>query len=245
MRQADTSFDDTNYENAYPVNVNYHFWGRARSHIVANAIKSSGLKDGNWLEVGCGTGMVVAALRNLNIEVDGCEIAEVPPKLLLADDLMLGQDVFDLDEATRKSYQGLLLLDVLEHLPNRSEFLDRLFEAFPNAETLIVTVPARHELWSNYDTFYGHYVRYSLADIRGTKSKWSLRSANYFFHSLYIPMFLLSKLRGKRNTSVVGPSTMFSRFIHWGLAQYCIVENVVVPGRVLGTSIIFSLTRPS
>lgn len=245
--QTDTSFDNDSYKNAYPVNVNYHFWGRARSRIVASAIKSSGLQESDWLEVGCGTGMVVAALRERGICVDGCEIAQVPSNLLLADDLMLGLDVFDLNEAKRRSYKGLLLLDVLEHLPDRPEFLDRLFTAFPNAETLIVTVPARRELWSNYDTFYGHYIRYTLADIdaEARKHDWTLQRANYFFHSLYIPMFLAAKFQGKRNTSVAGPSTPLSRFIHWVLAQYCIIENKLVPGKVPGTSIMFTLTRPA
>ncbi len=242
-----SSFDRDSYETAYPVHVEHHFWSLARCDVIARAIAGTNLKDAPWLEVGCGSGVVVAALRQRGLHVDGCEIAAVPPHLVHVPDLRLATDVFDLPREERARYRGLLLLDVLEHLPERQAFLDRLFEAFPNAERLIITVPARAELWSNYDTHYGHHLRYSLAGMAEEvqSSPWKLRAARYFFHALYLPMFLASRLKGGRLTSVAGPSTGTRRAIHRALAAFCRLEDRVIPGGVPGTSVLAVLERPA
>ena len=38
---------------------------------------------------------------------------------------------------------------------------------FENAKHLVITVPARQELWTNYDVFNGHFKRYNLTDLEG------------------------------------------------------------------------------
>jgi hypothetical protein len=82
---------------------------------------------------------------------------------------------------------------VIEHLPEPVAFLRKVREALPALEGLLVTVPARQELWSEWDRHYGHFRRYDLASLRATLDTAGFKPlfAGYFFHSLYLPAFLL------------------------------------------------------
>ena len=62
-----------------------------------------------------------------------------------------------------------------------------LLEAFPGARRVIVTVPAGPELCSNYDTFYRHYRRYTLATLAATVGSMPgrIRDLRYFCRLLY------------------------------------------------------------
>ena len=73
--------------------------------------------------------------------------------------------VFDLPEEERRGVTTLLVLDVIEHLEDPIAFLREVLSSFPDVSSLIVTVPAREELWSAFDDFYGHHRRYTLRDI--------------------------------------------------------------------------------
>jgi hypothetical protein len=48
-------------------------------------------------------------------------------------------------------FGAILLRDVVEHIEDAGTFLRDLLRAFPNARHVLIAVPARMELWSNYD----------------------------------------------------------------------------------------------
>ncbi len=102
------------------------------------------------------------------------------------------QDCLHLDAEFRRSVDALLLLDVLEHIEDDVGFLRAIGDGFPNSRALIVTVPARAELWSNYDTHYGHFRRYDRPTLATTLEAggFTLRHQRYFFQELYLPMLL-------------------------------------------------------
>ena len=61
--------------------------------------------------------------------------------------------------------------------------------AFPNAREILVTVPARQEIWSDYDNYYAHVQRYSRGSLEAAPDAQAIRTSDsgYFFHSLYFP----------------------------------------------------------
>ena len=125
----------------------------------------------------------------------------------MAPSLSLGSSAFDLPAAMRESFSALLLLDVLEHLPEPTEFLRRCEQAFPNARHVLVTVPARMEIWSNYDEYNGHFRRYTLETIARVADGTSLalRDSGYFFHALYAAARALSATTKQRETRLSAP----------------------------------------
>lgn len=158
--------------------------------------------------------------------------------------LQTGADCFDIPEDVRASVDCLLLLDVLEHLPDPVVFLSRLRVAFPNARALIITVPARQELWSNYDEYNGHFKRYTLASL-GAELKASgfcVIRAGYVFKALYPVMFVLTKLFGNRTTTISAPR---GRILHRLLAEAFVVESRLTPRALWGTSVIATCTPES
>jgi hypothetical protein len=133
----------------------------------------------------------------------------------------------------------LFLLDVIEHLPDPVAFLSALKSAFPKVSRMIITVPARSELWSNYDTFYGHYRRYDLDSLRavvdgmgGTELR-----LRYFFRILYLPARLTLALFHRRSVRIDAPSNG-TKVVHYLISKICYADFFLLPPGVRGTSII-------
>jgi hypothetical protein len=145
-------------------------------------------------------------------------------------------DFADLPAGQRGKIRGVLLCDVIEHLPDPIEFLRKVRNALPMLEGVLVTVPARQELWSEWDRHYCHFRRYDLASLRATLNAAGFKPlfAGYFFHGLYLPAFLLR--RGKlRSTSVKAPALSWLHAIAGAAFQ---AEERILPSVLPGTSAI-------
>ena len=109
----------------------------------------------------------------------------------------------------------IILGDVIEHLPDPAAFLKSLSRAFPNLKGFIIVVPARKELWSDYDEYYGHFRRNDLALARNTIATAGLTTidAQYLFRLLYLPARLLLAMKGGRTTKIKAPVGVL-RLVH-------------------------------
>jgi SAM-dependent methyltransferase len=100
-----------------------------KAGLVRDALERAGLRPDSIVDVGCGAGGVLAALRPFFPEARLCGFDVAPGAARLWDAhagtgirLTLG----DFLAETRERYDVVLLLDVLEHLANPFEFLVRL-----------------------------------------------------------------------------------------------------------------------
>jgi len=232
-------FSTLQFEAAYPEGIERHWWSLARSRIVAGVLGGAVPGGTRTLEVGCGRGVAVKNLRDLGVECTGVELAQVEPLAAVREWVKTGTDALDLPVQERESYAALLLLDVIEHLPDPTRFLRDLLEAFPRASCVLVTVPAGEKLWSNYDEYYGHHRRYSLPMLRevGAHSGLSVSLSRYFFHCLYPPARLLTALGRERETHVAAPESGFL-WLHRAMACLLQWEFRLFPGFMSGTSAI-------
>jgi SAM-dependent methyltransferase len=237
--QYTSSFSDDQYEKAYPDGIKHHWWTAARNIIIKNTIESFPIHAGPILEIGCGKGIVVEHLRNNGIDCDGVELADAQVLKSIEGHITTVTDAIMLPENQRHKYQTILLLDVIEHLENPIDFLKALPEKFVNLSKIVITVPARQELWSNYDSYHGHYRRYSLEDLDDIANtlKWQVDSSRYFFHCVYIPAWILTKLNVARKTDIRAP-TGIQRIFHKIICYIMIIEDKVSLRRLKGTSAI-------
>ena len=237
----DTTFNFEQIQQAYPSAMRFHFWTLARCRIIYHLLRQQGAVDVPVLEIGCGTGMVVRELNALGVTLDGVELADIPAHLMFSENVQVSADAFKIDG--REKYETILLLDVLEHIEDRSLFLKNIFIKFPNAKNLIITVPARQELWSNYDDFYGHYLRYDPKTLRFEVSEAGLNliSSGYFFKLLYPAMMFTTKIIKKRSVKMPQEIT-YSRFFHRFLGWLFYVEFKLMPSSITGTSM-FAIVR--
>jgi len=236
-----TAFDLAQFDAIYPAGVERHYWNRCRNRTIAAHLNAIGA-TGPMLEVGCGKGLVVADLRKRGFDITGVEIADIASVEEAKGHIATGLDVFSLPPADREKVRTLLLLDVIEHLPDPYSFVRDLREKFPMLKWMVFTVPAKQELFSNYDEFNGHYRRYDLRTLRQHVDperafRWK---ANYFFHALYPAALVQLRLSGKRKLGFNVPPEGFWSKIHWWLGSAFYLEGRLLPATWPGTSIIAS-----
>jgi hypothetical protein len=238
---ADSVFRDEQFQNNAPDRVDTHYWHRARNRIVERLLgPRSALGDGLALEIGCGRGVVVSYLRRRGWPVWGVELGQPAPlDDAVAPYLHLGRDACALPGEFRAQVRILLLLDLLEHLADPASFLQSCTAAFPACQHLVVTLPACAELFSNYDTYYGHHLRYDRRTLEALAAGAALSVVRweYFFHLLYLPARLLAALGVPRSVVMTPPRGPALRLAHRGLGALLAAECHLVPARVRGTSL--------
>lgn len=232
-----TTFSHDQYEMCYPPGVEHHWWTVARNRLLAKLLHNETSMNSVFLEVGCGRGLVVESLRKHGLNVVGAELAEVDPVESIRTFVHTGVDANDWSEQRRSEITGILLLDVIEHVPEPEPFLQKLQSSFPNLSTVVVTVPTCNELWSNFDDFYGHYRRYSLKMLERLAAdlKWKTKESSYFFRIPYIPMRLMSALGVQRNLAIKAPGKMMKP-LHQVISKASELERALLPRTLKGTS---------
>jgi hypothetical protein len=184
---------------------------------------------------------VVDYLRRYGIDCVGTEISQAPPlNSDVAPHLRVGCDIADLPPDLTGEVRVALLLDVLEHLPEPNAFLRRCRKTLPALRALVITLPARQELWSNYDEHYGHFQRHRLEDLPGLLAGLPVRSieTSYFFHGLYLPLLVLKRLGRRRNPEFRPPGGGLAGVLHRMTGSAFSLEDRLLPRRLPGTSLI-------
>ena len=190
-----SAWTEAQYDSVYAPGVEHHWWHLARARIVRRAIAS--FPPSAILDVGCGPGLTVGYLRQRGYDCRGCDLGRPAVIEAAQGAIWTETDALQLDAAFRADVQLILLLDVLEHLSDPEGFLASLRSAYPNLTGIIVSVPARSELWSAFDDYFGHQRRYNRPMIQRLFAAGGFRvlRQGYVFHSLYPPMLLLRHRR--------------------------------------------------
>jgi hypothetical protein len=232
------AFSTAQFDTAYPPGLERHWWCLARARMIDSLLRSSGVAGAPILEVGCGTGMVVESLRAQGYDCRGVEPAPVEPLASVRAHVTAGCEALALAAPERARVQTILLLDVLEHLDEPAAFLASLEAGFPLLSRVIVTVPARRELWSNYDEFYGHRLRYDLRSLAAVAAAcgWTPARIGYAFRLAYLPALLMAQLGLRREVVLRGPAGALSIAAHRAVAALSWMEWSLLPARVPGSS---------
>jgi 2-polyprenyl-3-methyl-5-hydroxy-6-metoxy-1,4-benzoquinol methylase len=251
VSETETAFNAEQFANPYPDGIQHHYWTLARNAMVLKALRRTlgamPTPDDLVMDVGCGRGITVEYLRRHGVHAIGADTGTPQPIVPeVAPFLHPGQDAAQLPAQLRQSVRAMLLLDVLELVPEPAAFVATLANAYPGCSHIVVTVPARQELWSNYDRYYGHFRRYDRASARllYPAEMFDVTNTCYAFRLLYAPTLLLAKLNLGRSVSIAAP-TPRARAMHRLLAGYFAVESALLPRWVLGTSLLLTLRRRS
>lgn len=234
-----SSFSDEQFDKLYPPGVERHYWSRCRNRVIARELRRSGAQ-GPILEVGCGKGIVVRYLRDDGFDITGIELAPVAPLTDMVAHVRTGIDVMDLEPAIADRVRTVLLLDVIEHLEDPKGFLEAIRRKMPALTHVLVTVPARQELFSNFDRFNGHYRRYDPDMVRAhvdPQRKLNFR-ASYVFHGLYPAARILLARKGEREVGFNVPQGFLANTVHALLGLFFYIEYLILPSRWKGTSVI-------
>jgi SAM-dependent methyltransferase len=150
------------------------------------------------LEVGCGAGFVLTAVREAfpGLELTGTDVST--ERLAHARDRLPGVRLIELDalEPPPHTFDVVCAFDVLEHIPDDGRVLTRIFEATAPRGGAILLVPQHPRLWSAADD-YGHHVRrYTRPELIAKLEEAGFRAtrATSFLTAL-LPIMVAARLR--------------------------------------------------
>lgn len=238
MDKPTSAYTHADYESNYPDGAERFYWNVARVKTIASILKPLKADSPRILDVGCGRGIVLSFLRQHGYDCWGCDTGPARPiSPAMQPYLLPNTDFHDLNQEFREAVHVVLLLDVVEHINDRVAFLKDCISYFPNLSHLLVTVPARMELWSQFDEHYGHFLRFDLRTMRELLRDTGLHSykAGYFFHTLYALM-LLSKILGIKRSIQVVPPGKGTALVHRLFGMAMAADRKVIPGFASGSS---------
>ncbi len=126
--------------------------------------------QGNVVEVGAGIGQITSGLREMreirnltSIEPDAISCARI--RNLFPDHDLVQGTIADLK--SKNSWNAILSINVLEHIETDEEELATYHSLLrPEHGTLCLFVPARPEIYAPVDRHFGHFRRYTCAELR-------------------------------------------------------------------------------
>ena len=141
------------------------------------------------LEIGCGTGNLTRLLLEKAEQVTAIDThaahlellsrtVQVPHGHTLS---IRNQNIVE-DMTNLFGYDTVVLINVLEHLPEPEEALRRIYRALNPGGRVIVFVPALKFLLSPFDKLIGHYRRYTRESLENQLSAagFGLKKSVYF-----------------------------------------------------------------
>jgi SAM-dependent methyltransferase len=177
----------------------HHFWFYGRSQLLDWALRTYFPNASSLLEVGCGTGGVLRALRRNRpaVAVTGSDIHWAGLQLARERNPDVSFLQFDARELPfEHEFDIVGAFDVLEHIEDDERVLRRIFTATRPGGGLVVMVPQHPSLWSWVDTISHHKRRYRRGELvqKISAAGFHVVRATSFM-SLLLPLMLLWRLR--------------------------------------------------
>jgi 2-polyprenyl-3-methyl-5-hydroxy-6-metoxy-1,4-benzoquinol methylase len=169
---------DLKEEDILGDDIGRHWYYRSKAAALRRIVGP--LAPQRLLDVGAGSGffsrhlLANGALSALCVDV-GYPMAR--------DEMVDGKPVLYRRDCSDTDCDLVLMMDVLEHVPNDVGLVSHYATKVPSGAHFLVTVPAFRFLWSGHDVFLEHQRRYTLPEIEQTMRQAGLevvRGAYYF-----------------------------------------------------------------
>ena len=174
-----------------------HFWIQWRFNVVIKQLKPFLSPESKILEIGCGNGVVMSQFEKiLGYPIDGCDLNQFATNNLIAN--VSGNvylyDIYDEHIDLLNKYDVIILFDVIEHIQNDSEFLNKALRHLKKNGLLVISVPAHNFLYSKFDKEVGHIRRYNKSIMSEVlkKTEAQIIKMNYWGLFMY-PLVLFRK----------------------------------------------------
>src|SRR5262249_42889993 len=148
--------------------VHRHPWWRARADLTIALLRRMGIHPpSRVLDAGCGWGVTLSRLERSGYRAAGMDISRRALEKLDQP----GRDLVEADLAKDlppefSPFDAVLALDVIEHLDDDRSAVANLGRLARPGGVVVVSVPARPDLFSEFDALQGHRRRYVPETLR-------------------------------------------------------------------------------
>lgn len=174
------------------------WWFRSRNRLIAHTVRQYFSSAVNVLEVGCGTGFALRALK------DALPTANLVGTELFDEGLQVARErwpgvTFTQADARAMPFSSefdlVAAFDVIEHIDDDIGALREVFRILKDGGGLIVTVPQHQWLWSAADDHAHHQRRYSRGQLvaRLTEAGFVVQRMTSFV-TILLPLMVFSRL---------------------------------------------------
>jgi len=215
-----------------------HWWFCARRKIISAVIRRFAPKKQSLrvLEAGCGTGGNLQMLSRFG-QIEAFELDDEARKIAQSKmpiDVKPGM-LPDQIPFRAGSFDVVTAFDVLEHVEQDVESLNKLGQQLAPGGRLIMTVPALPWLWSHHDETHHHFRRYTKSSLDETLRKAGLEPVRIsYFNTLLFPMIAgLRLVRKKLGLAEGTDDAMPGKFANAVLKMVFGAESSLVPHMAL------------
>ena len=163
--------------------VRRHPWWNARAKLALAMLGSNGIHaPASIIDVGCGWGMNLEALEKAGYRVTGLDISRRILELIDRTERRLIEADLNQDPPPDFApHDGLLALDVLEHMDDDRGALRRLAQLVRPGGLAAISVPALPDLFSEFDRIQAHRRRYLPETLRAAFEGTGFRLQHIFW----------------------------------------------------------------
>lgn len=176
-----------------------HFWFRGRNELVCAQLGRYFPDARSLLEVGCGTGQVLRAVRLSRPGMRLCGTEIHPAGLAYARGCLPSEELLQADARNipfRDEFDVVCAFDVIEHIDDDMGVLRQLHGACRPGGGVMITVPQHRWLWSRIDEVARHVRRYGRAELEAKLCAAGFEMvASTSFVTILLPLMFLSRLR--------------------------------------------------
>ena len=204
------------------------FWFRSRNRLLCWALEHYFPDATNFLEIGCGTGFVLAHIRKEfpQLTVAGSEVFS--KGLSFASERLPGVDLFQMDARQipfESEFDVVGAFDVLEHIRDDELVLSQMYRAVRQGGGILLAVPQHSFLWSRIDEYSRHIRRYSRSELKAKVERAGFKTLRTTsFVSLLLPLMLIGRLKQRLTNNELDPAAEFNLSIPWNFLLECIMN---------------------
>ena len=188
-----------------------HWWIVTRFYFIERALKNLSGTKLKLVEFGCGTGQNLWWLRTQSLSKNRIlTLTGVDPNLFgeTRQDWQTSNDKLVKEINSKDSFDGLLAMDVLEHIDDDLAALNSWVASLTTNGWVFLAVPAFNFLWSGHDEFLGHKRRYTRSQLDQLAQQAGLiKIESFYAFSFVFPLVWIIRrlIRGKQTASDLRP----------------------------------------
>ena len=192
--------EDWTYQEHYDME-DRHWWFRSRRRVIWALIhRAHPPASPRILDAGCGTGRNLMDFQKLG-PAEGVDLSTEAIEFCVRRGLH-GVREAPIEQLPYEDgrFDLLFATDVIEHLPEEGPALAELRRVGRPDARLLVTVPAYNWLWSQHDTSWHHYRRYTRPTLRAALAAqgWKPTVETYFYSAILPPVAVVRTLQRLR-----------------------------------------------